>query len=148
VSRPKRPPLKLAIVGSASYPVEHVQAKLAEYRSERGPCRFVLVGGDEEFSTRVQELARKLGIPAGEPRVSMTLWRMCSIGDAQATNAVARGDLLLAFWDGASVDATQLAVQVALDAGKPFEVFGPDGTTVRAGNLGRDVRVPGKLRHG
>lgn len=117
--------LRVAIVGSAMYAADHaLERRFAEL--EAGA--IVILGGEPGFQERVQELATACGIetvtpgagPVGRPRSSSS--------STIANQAVHGCDLLLAFWDGSSHDVTQIAAGTARTSGKPFRVFGPDGS--------------------
>jgi hypothetical protein len=118
--------LRVAIVGSAGYASdEALEHRLAELE----PGAIVILGGEPGFQERVQELATAGGIetvtpgtgPVGRPRSSSP--------STIANQAVHGCDLLLAFWDGSSQDVTQIAAGTAGTSGKPFRMFGPDGST-------------------
>ena len=117
--------LHVAIVGSAGYASdEALERRFAELE----PGAIVILGGEPGFQERVQELATAGGIetvtpgtgPVGRPRSSSS--------STIANQAVHGCDLLLAFWDGSSHDVTQIAADTARTRGKPFRVFGPDGS--------------------
>ena len=117
--------LRVAIVGSAMYAADDaLEQRLAELE----PGAIVVLGGEPGFQERVQELATAGGIetvtpgagPVGRPRSSSS---------STIANQAGHGcDLLLAFWDGSSQDVTQIAAETARISGKPFRVFGPDGS--------------------
>jgi hypothetical protein len=118
--------LRVAIVGSARYAADDaLERRFAEL--EAGA--IVTLGGEPGFQERVQELATAGGIqtvtpgagPVGRPRSSSP--------STIANQAVQGCDLLLAFWDGSSQDVTQIAADTVRTSGKPFRLFGPDGST-------------------
>jgi hypothetical protein len=122
--------LRVAIVGSAMYAADHaLERRFAEL--EAGA--IVILGGEPGFQERVQELATAGGIetvtpgagPVGRPRSSSS--------STIAKQAVHGCDLLLAFWDGSSHDVTQIAAGAARISGKPFRMFGPDGSAAGDG---------------
>jgi hypothetical protein len=123
---------------------------MGRFRPERWPGCSILVAGDPRFRETALALAAADGIPATVPYAGglARLFGHRAFLVEQARKAARESDFLISFWDGVSVDWTQHAAQVALDAGKVFEVYGPDGTVVRAGNQGKETRAPTGPQHG
>ncbi len=117
--------LRVAIVGSAGYASDDaLEQRLAELE----PGAIVILGGEPGFQERVQELAAAGGIETITPRAGPVGRPRSSSSSTIANQAVHGCDLLLAFWDGSSNDATQIAAGTARISGKPFRTFGPDGS--------------------
>lgn len=136
--------IRVAFVGSAEYPaLATVESKVRGFQPGTWPGCSVLVVGSPDFSSFVLTLAAEIGLPAKTPPLNpvQRLIARSSVRE-QAQVAVQGCDLLLAFWDGASQDATQAAASFALKTGAVFTVFGPTGKPVRAGNQGEEVEVP------
>lgn len=107
--------MKIAIVGSRSYPHRHVVRDFVRLLAEKCPGATVVSGGARGVDTWAEEAAREFGL---EVEVHLPDWsRGRGAGMERNSTIVARSERLIAFWDGQS-RGTLDSVRKAINLGK------------------------------
>ena len=123
-----KPDLHVAVVGSREYPRPDAVRRFVA-GLPRGT--IVVSGGargvdDEAETAAVQHGLQKLVYPADWNRFGN------KAGYVRNELIVNKADVVVAFWDFQS-PGTAHSIALALAAGKPLRLFGPDGTLVFSG---------------
>jgi hypothetical protein len=110
--------MKVAVIGSRTYPKLHLVRKLIETLPEG--C-ILISGGARGVDTVAEEAARARGLTV---QVFPAEWRKYGRGAGIKRNQdiITRADVVLAFWNGIS-PGTEHSIQLAKSLGKPVQVF-------------------------
>jgi len=117
--------VKVAIVGSRSYPHPESVRQFVQQLAEKYPDAIVVSGGARGVDSIAEEEAERSGL---DTLIFPADWETHGkrAGFLRNRDIVSAADLVVAFWDGSS-KGTQHSFDLAAELGKAIYVYGRDG---------------------
>lgn len=120
--------MKVAVVGSRTYPRPDLVARFVWRLATQSPNTVIVTGGAHGPDAWAAHLAEVYGLP--EPIIFRPDWQKFGrkAGFMRNTQIVLRADVVVAFWDRQS-RGTLDSMEKARMLRKPCLVYGPEGDT-------------------